>query len=108
MQRVLTFTHNKKKYISKPYCFKVAVMIQERLLAATETGQRKYLGVNSVCGDAVDYLFEGTEATVDILEEAVSAKMRMCQEVFNWYNDDYSGKNDETPLPGKAEKETEN
>lgn len=46
----------------------------------------------SVCADAVDYLFEGTEATQDILDTAVSAKMRMCREVMKWFMDDFTGK----------------
>lgn len=55
----------------------------------------------SVCADAVDYLFEGTEATQDILDTAVSAKMRMCREVMKWFMDDFTGKNEES-LPEQA------
>lgn len=92
-QRVLTFTFNKKKYVSKPYNFRTACMIQEKTL---KQAQGENLGIFSVCGDAVDYLFEGTEATQDILEQAISAKMRMCKDLWEMYLEDFTGKNDES------------
>lgn len=108
-QRVLTFTYNKKKYISKPYCFTAAVMIEEKMWARDENGQLKNVGKNKVCGDAVDYLFEGTEATADILEAAVREKMRMCKEIHDWYMSDLMGKNDESlPMKEQATEKAEN
>lgn len=29
MQRVLTFVHNKKKYVSKPWCFGAATLVEK-------------------------------------------------------------------------------
>lgn len=96
MQRVLSFTANKKKYISKPYCFQAAVMIQEKNYEKDENGNHTNIGELALCGEAVDYLFEGTEATADILDKAVASKMRMCREIWSWYVDDFTGKNEES------------
>ena len=79
MQRVLTFVHNQKKYVSKPWCFGAATLVEKEYMDVAE-GEK--VTATSVCADAVDYLFEGTEATQDILDTAVSAKMRMCREVM--------------------------
>ena len=64
MQRVLTFVHNKKKYVSKPWCFGAATLVEKEYMDVAE-GEK--VTATSVCADAVDYLFEGTEATQDIL-----------------------------------------
>ena len=98
MQRVLTFVHNQKKYVSKPWCFGAATLVEKEYLDVAE-GEK--VTATSVCADAVDYLFEGTEATQDILDTAVSAKMRMCREVMKWFMDDFTGKNEES-LPEQA------
>lgn len=98
MQRVLTFVHNKKKYVSKPWCFGAATLVEKEYMDVAE-GEK--VTATSVCADAVDYLFEGTEATQDILDTAVSAKMRMCREVMKWFMDDFTGKNEES-LPKQA------
>lgn len=100
MQRVLTFVYKKKKYISKPWNFQAACLINAKQL---ETEEGKKINVPAVCGDAVDYLFEGTEATADILEAAVSSKLRMCHEAWSWFIDDFTGKNDESLTNGQAE-----
>lgn len=104
MQRVLSFVYNKKKYVSKPWRFHSAVMIEREYLKLKE-GEKYDPCV--ICGDAVDYLFEGTEATQDILESAVASKMRMCREVMKWFMDDFTGKNEESLTEEQAE-ETEN
>nr|DAZ69184.1 MAG TPA: hypothetical protein [Caudoviricetes sp.] len=98
MQRVLTFVHNQKKYVSKPWCFGAATLVEKEYMDVAE-GEK--VTATSVCADAVDYLFEGTEATQDILDTAVSAKMRMCREVMKWFMDDFTGKNEES-LPKQA------
>ena len=99
-QKVLSFTFNKKKYVSKPWNFRAACLVQENTVRQMEG---KNFGIFSACSNAVDYLFEGTEATSEILDKAVSAKMRMCNEVWSWYTDDFTGKNEE----GRKEAETE-
>ncbi|MCI5604394.1 MAG: hypothetical protein MR413_01910 [Clostridia bacterium] len=93
MQHTLTFTHNQKKYISKTWDFEAFCRIHEiHIKKETES-------LGRICGGAVDYLFEGTEATQDILDAAVADKMRMCREVWKWYQEDINAvaKNAETP-----------
>lgn len=104
MQRVLTFVYNKKKYVSKPWRFSAAVMVQREYLKLKEG---EMIDPLQICSEAVDHLFEGTEATADILESAVSSKMRMCREIMKWFMDDFTGKNEESLTEGQAE-ETEN
>ncbi len=101
MQQVLSFVYKKKKYISKPWCFEAARLIEENRLDESKNS------IMSVCADAVDYLFEGTEATQDILDAAVSSKMRMCGELWKWFMEDFTGKNEES-LPEEQTVETEN
>ncbi len=102
MQTVLTFTHKKKKYVSKPWNFHAAVMIEKEYLKLEE-GEK--VDPVILCGEAVDYLFEGTEATSEILDSAVSAKMRMCREIWKRYLDDFTGKNDESLQTEQAEEQ---
>lgn len=104
MQKVLTFVYNKKKYVSNPWRFSAAVMVQREYLKLKEN---EIIDPIQICSEAVDYLFEGTEATADILESAVSSKMRMCREVMKWFMDDFTGKNEESLTEGQAE-EAEN
>lgn len=102
-QRVLTFTFNKKKYISKPWNFEAFCRVQDIHTRRRFDSDGKDIGpytdsIGRIASDAVDYLFEGTEATQDILDTAVSDKMRMCREVFRWYLEDMNAvKNAEAP-----------
>ena len=101
MQRVLTFVHNKKKYISKPWDFEAMCRVQE-----AQVGGAK--GIGMVGGNAVDYLFEGTDATQDILNDTRIEKMGMCRTVVDWYYADMAelqkktAKNAETPTEDAA------
>lgn len=103
MQKVLSFVHKKKKYISKPWSFESACMIEKKYYETDENNKRINVSEILLCGDAVDYLFEGTEATADILKAAVSSKMRMCREMWTWFCDDISGKNEESLQEEQAE-----
>ncbi|MGN0106287.1 MAG: hypothetical protein ACI4A5_01150 [Hominilimicola sp.] len=103
MQRVLTFVHNKKKYISKPWRFQAARMVQDEYLKLEEGDK---IDPMRLCGEAVDYLFEGTEATADILDAAVASKIRMCRVLWTWFLDDFTGKNEES-LPEEQAAEVE-
>ncbi|MCI8521189.1 MAG: hypothetical protein HFE51_10435 [Clostridia bacterium] len=89
MQRVLSFTANKKKYISKPWDFEAMCRVQE-IHIKQETNS-----IGRICGNAVDYLFEGTQATQDIIDASPADKMRMCREVWAWYLEDMTAKNEE-------------
>ena len=54
MQKVLSFTEGKKKYVSKPFDFEAMCLIQE-IHVTRETDS-----IGRLCGGAVDHLFEGT------------------------------------------------
>ena len=81
MQRTLSFTYNKKKYISKPWDFEAMCLVQEAQVSGVK-------GIGRTGGDAVEYLFEGTDATAEILNAAIVEKMAMCRTVVNWYFED--------------------
>lgn len=87
MQHILTFTKNNKKYISKPFDFEVMCIIND----AHNNGENK--GPITICRDGVDYMFEGTEATQDIINElAVNERSRLCLELWGFYADALSSK----------------
>ncbi len=94
MQRVLTFTYNKKKYTSKTWDFEAMCRVQEAQLSGAK-------GIGMTGGGAVDYLFEGTDATQDVLNAAIVEKMDMCRTVINWYYADMA------ELKKKTEKNAE-
>lgn len=110
-QRVLTFTHNKKKYVSKPWNFEAFCRVQEMHTKRAYDENGNDIGeytnsIGRIGSDAVDYLFEGTQATQDILDGAIVDKMRMCREVFRWYLEDMSElKNAEAPSEETAAEE---
>lgn len=92
MQKTLSIKVNKKTIISKPWNFRALCLVQNVHTA----GQTNSIGM--MCSDAVDYLFEGTEATQEILDANVVEKMAMCRKAWGWYLDDMSAlKNAETP-----------
>ncbi len=108
MQRVLTFTHGKKKYVSKPWNFEAFCRVSERHVQQDYDGDGTPIGnkTNSVArigSDTVDYLFEGTDATQDILDSCIAEKYRMCRQVFEWYLEDATRKNVQTPATEETE-----
>lgn len=89
MQHTLTFEKDKKKYVSKPFDFEAMCMIND-----AHAGEDKS-GILSVCRDAVDYLFEGTEATQDIIDGMdVKDHVQMCLTAWNFYRDALNSKNE--------------
>lgn len=87
MQHILTFTKNNKKYISKPFDFETMCIIND----AHNAGENK--GPISICRSGVDYMFEGTEATEDIMNGLeVSERSRMCLELWGFYAEALSSK----------------
>lgn len=82
MQKVLTFTFDKKKYVSKPFDFEAFCLINENHLSG------KYSGKARCCSEAVEYMFEGTDATSDIIKAAgTSIKNSMCNKLWEFYNE---------------------
>lgn len=87
MQNVLTFKIGDAKYVSKPFDFETMCIIND----AHNDGEMK--GPLNICRDAVDYMFEGTDATQDIID-ALDAGERaaMCLKLWGLYVDALSSK----------------
>lgn len=89
MQYTLTFTHKKKKYVSKPFDFEAMCLINDKHTF------NKDKGVLTMCHEAVDYMFEGTEATQDIINAmSVNTRSRLCYEVWKFYLEALQSKNE--------------
>ncbi len=103
MQRVLTFTHNKKKYISKPYDFETACVIDDARYGGEKSGPL------NLSRNAVDYMFQGTEATQDVIDALdTRTRVQLCNTVWKWYIDDLAAKNAEIRPENQKTTETEN
>ena len=71
MQHTLTFVKDKVKYVSKPFDFE------------------------AMCIDALDHMFEGTDATQDIIDSVdVNERAKMCLALWGFYVDALSSKNE--------------
>lgn len=89
MQKVLSFELNKKKYVSNKFDFETLRLINENHLS------NEKIGMLSCAVDGVYHMFEGTDATEDILAEVSPEEMiKMCAKVWTWYSDVISEKND--------------
>lgn len=88
MQHTITFTKDKKKYVSKPFDFETMCIIND---AHNDSSKR---GPLNICRDAVDYMFEGTEATQDIIDNLEpEERTRLCIELWGFYAEALSSKN---------------
>lgn len=88
MQNTLNFTLNKKKYVSKPFDFETMCIINDA------HNDRLKKGPLNICRDAVDYMFEGTEATDDIIGSLdVSTRSELCLEAWKMYTEALMTKN---------------
>lgn len=97
MQKTISFTHKDEKYISKPFDFKALCLVNEKHV-------QNFQSAAMLCSDALDYLFEGTDADNSVLEAIPPAKrLELCREVWDLYIDALSetGKNDEEPEEGR-------
>lgn len=65
MQHTLTFVKDKVKYVSKPFDFEAMCIIND----AHNDENKK--GPLSICRDALDYMFEGTDATQDVMSSVI-------------------------------------
>lgn len=89
MQHTLTFTVGDKKYVSKPFDFETMCIIND---AHNDRDKR---GPLNICRGAVDYIFEGTEATQDVIDALdVQERARLCIELWGFYVDVLSSKNE--------------
>lgn len=88
MQHTVTFTMDSKKYVSKPFDFETMCIINDAHNAGVKRGPL------NICRDAVDYMFEGTEATQDIIESLpIEERTRLCIELWAFYAEALSPKN---------------
>lgn len=88
MQHTLTFTKDDKKYVSKPFDFEAMCIIND----AHNDDAKK--GPLNICRCAVDYMFEGTDATEDVITSLdAGERSRMCIELWGFYVDALSSKN---------------
>lgn len=87
MQHTLTFKSGGKKYVSKPFDFETMCIIND---AHNDDLHR---GPLNICRKALDYMFEGTEATQDIIDALdVSERAAMCLALWGFYVDALSSK----------------
>lgn len=89
MQKTLSITVNKKTIVSKPFDFETMCLVNDA------HNDEKKKGPLNICRDAVDYMFEGTEATQEIIN-GLAARVRssLCIKVWNMYIDALSAKNE--------------
>lgn len=87
MQTTLTFTFDGKKYVSKPFDFEAMCLIND---AHNDTEKH---GPLNICRGALDYVFEGTEATEDIIGKLdASKRAAMCLKLWGFYVEALSSK----------------
>lgn len=87
MQKTLTFTKDKKKYVSKVFDFKAMCLINDK------QNTKGCEGPLSMCADALDYMFEGTEATQDIIESLrPGVRANLCLELWKMFGDELTEK----------------
>ena len=89
MQHTLTFTEKGKKYVSKPFDFKAMCIVND-----AHNDESKH-GPLNMCAAAVDYMFEGTEASEEVINALpVSTRAQLCTKVWDFYVEAWSVKND--------------
>lgn len=89
MQKTLTITVNKKTITSKPFDFETMCIINDA------HNDEKAKGPLSMCRDAVDYLFEGTDATQEVINSlSVEERTRLCLALWRMYMDAITAKNE--------------
>lgn len=88
MQRTLSITVNKKTIISKPFDFEAMCIINDA------HNDERAKGPLSMCRGAVEYLFEGTDATQEIINSlSVEEHTRLCLTLWRMYMDAITAKN---------------
>lgn len=89
MQHTLTFTVGDTKYVSRPFDFETMCIINDA------HNDREKRGPLNICRDAVDYIFEGTDATQDIIDSLdAPTRTRLCIKLWEFYIDAISSKNE--------------
>ena len=80
MQKTLSFTLDKKKYVSNIFDFEAFCKINDNHL------KDENISIYRCCKEALEYMFEGTEATEDILKKVSPAIMvKQCRKLWDMY-----------------------
>ncbi len=98
-QRVLCLEVEGKKIVSKHWDFEAMCMVDD--------ARKDSKGDLAMAKDAVAYLFEGTEATEEVLNSASPVELAtFCQKVCGWYVEDMSQaiKNAQSPRKRAGQK----
>ena len=87
MQHTLSFSVGDRKYVSRVFDFEAMCIINDAHNDDTKNGPL------NICKDALLYMFEGTEATEDIIKQAdVSVLTDMCLKLWGFYAEALSSK----------------
>ena len=70
MQNTISFELEGKKYVSKPFDFEAFCLINE----AHVNSQEARASIYRLGGAAIDHMFEGTEATQDVIDKLPTAQ----------------------------------
>lgn len=89
MQHTLSFTVGDTKYVSRPFDFETMCVIND---AHNDKEKR---GPLNICRDAVDYIFEGTDATQEVINAlGAEERTKLCMTLWGFYIDAISSKNE--------------
>ncbi len=89
MQHTLTYETDGKKYTSKPFDFEAMCIINDAHTKNEDGGFFRH------CRDAVDYLFEGTDVTQDMIDSMdIGERIGMCRTLWRFYIDVLTSKNE--------------
>lgn len=89
MQHTLSFKIGDKNYVSKSFDFETMCIINDAHNDVTKRGPL------NICREALDYIFEGTEATQDIINSLdVRIRSNLCLKLWGFYADALSSKNE--------------
>lgn len=88
MQRTIVLNHNGKKYISNPFTFKHACILDDQMYRdKVKSEDITNTTINLWTLPVIQKMFEGTELTDEIIENEVNIRelRNACQKVFDWY-----------------------
>ena len=87
MQHVLSFKDGDIKYVSKPFDFEALCIINDVHLSKGAKGPLR------ICRDALDYMFEGTDATQEVIDAMdVGVRADLCMKLWGFYTEAISSK----------------
>ncbi|MDD6484887.1 MAG: hypothetical protein PUF72_10040 [Clostridiales bacterium] len=87
MQHVLSFKVGDNKYVSKTFDFEALCLINDAHICGSGQGPMR------ICSAAVDYMFEGTDATPEIIAGLDAfERARLCSRLWDFYTEAISQK----------------